>query len=88
MWYLDRPAGENKLREVVKDLCESTGFPGFFTNHSLQSTSTTTLYQNNVDEQIIQEITGQRSLAVRSYKRTSDSQCKAASNMIFHSQSK
>ena len=88
VWYLDRPAGENKLREVVKDLCESAGFPGFFTNHSLRSTSTTTLYQNNVDEQIIQEITGHRSLAVRSYKRTSNSQRKAASNMIFHSQTK
>ena len=67
---LDRPCGANKLREVIKDLCNAVGIQGYFTNHSLRSTSATCLYENNVDEQIIQEITGHRSLAVRSYKRT------------------
>ena len=85
-WYLDKPVGSNKLREVVKDLGKKAGLPGFYSNHSLHSTCATTLYQANVDEQLIQEITGHRSLAVRSYKRTCNSQRKAASQCIFSSQ--
>ena len=70
----------------MKELCKTAGLPGYYTNHSLRSTSATSMYQGNVDEQIIQEITGHRSLAVRSYKRTSDSQRKLASNIIFGTQ--
>ena len=58
-WYLDRPAGENKLRKVIKNLCSKAKLPGFYSNHSLRSTSATKLYQNNVDKQLIQEIMGQ-----------------------------
>ena len=63
-WFLDKAVGVNKLRVVVKELCKTGGITGFFTNHSLRSTSATTLYQSNVDEQLIQEFTGHRSLAV------------------------
>ena len=86
MWYCDRPVGAHKLREVVKEVCKTAGLPGFYTNHSLRSTSATKLYQGNFDKQLIQEITGHRSLAVRSYKRTSDNQRKVASNCIFSTQ--
>ena len=82
-WYLNRPAGVNRLRNAVKDMCTSAGLPGFYTNHSLRSTCATKLYQNDIDEQIIQEITGHRSLAVRAYKRTSDKQRKMASQCLF-----
>ena len=85
-WYLNRPVGENKLRDTIKDFCETAGLPGYYTNHSLRSTSATVMYQSDIDEQIIQEFTGHRSLAVRSYKRTCDSQRKRASNCIFESQ--
>ena len=82
-WYVNRPAGINRLRNVVKEMCHEAGLPGFYTNHSLRSTAATKMYQNNIDEQLIQEITGHRSLAVRSYKRTSDKQRKMASNCLF-----
>ena len=82
-WYLDRPVRVNRLRDNVKDLCSKAGFPGFFSNHSLRSTAATHMYRCNIDEQLIMEITGHHSLAVRSYKRTSQSQCKAASNCMF-----
>ena len=81
-WYMDRPVGANTLREVVKNLCETAGLPGFYTNHSLRSSSATRMYRNGVEEQLIQEITGHRSLAVRSYKRTSDQQHQKASQVI------
>ena len=82
-WFLNRPAGANKLRDVIKDMTKKEGFPGFFTNHSLRSTAATKMYRCNIDEQLIMEITGHRSLAVRSYKRTCDQQRKVASNVLF-----
>ena len=85
-WYLDRAVGANKLCDVIKDMTKTAGFPGFYSNHSLRSTCATSLYHANIDEQVIQEITRHRSLAVRSYKRTCDSQRKQASNCIFSTQ--
>ena len=83
MWYLNKPVGANTLREVVKNLCEKAGLSGFYTNHSLHATSATRMYQSDIEEQVIQEITGHRSLAVRSYKHTSESQRKLASKAVF-----
>ena len=81
-WYLDKPVGVNTLREVVKNLCEKSGMSGHFTNHSLRSSAVTRMYQGGVDEQVIQEITGHRSLAVRSYKRTCENQKCIASQIV------
>ena len=83
VWFQDRPAGCNRLRDTIKELCRSANLPGFYSNHSLRSVAATKMYRNNIDEQLIQEITGHRSVAVRSYKRTSNEQCKLASNCIF-----
>ena len=82
-WYVNRHAGVNTLWNAVREMCHNSGLPGYYTNHSLQSTAATKLYHNGVDEQLIMEITGHRSLAVRSYKRTSDKQRKFASNYLF-----
>ena len=82
-WFLDRPAGVHRLRDCVKKLCKDAKLPGFYSNHSLGSTAATSMYRGNIDEQLIQEITGHRSLAVCSYKRTCSSQRKSASNIIF-----
>ena len=52
-------------------------------NHSLRATSTSRLYQSGVDEQLVMERTGHRSLTgVRSYKRTSDEQREALSDIL------
>ena len=82
-WYLNRPAGINKLRNVVSDICRDTGLPGHYTNHTLRSGAATKMYQHDLDEQLIMEVTGHRSLAVRFYKRTSERQRKMASKCIF-----
>ena len=82
LWYFDKPVGENTLRDTVKNLCKSAGLPGYYTNHSLRSSSVTRMYHSGVEEQVIQEITGHRSNAVRSYKRTSQLQRKFASQAI------
>ena len=81
-WYLDGPVGANSLKEVVGDVCKKANLPGYYTNHSLRSSSATRMYHSGIDEQVIQEITGHRSLAVRSYKRTSDIQKRQASLVL------
>ena len=85
-WYMNRPAGINILWNSMRDLCWQASLPGYYTNHSLQSTVATKLYQNSVDKQLIMEITGHRSLAVCGYKRTLDRQRKLASNCLFMDQ--
>ena len=82
-WYTYQPVGVNKLQSVVKTVCKNAGLKGFYANHSLRSTAATRMYQNDCPEQIIQEVTGHRSLAVRSYKCTSELQKQQASASIF-----
>ena len=72
VWFDNIPVGVHRLQDTVARLCKVAGFTGYFTNHSLRATAATRLYSAGVDEQLISEKTGQRSLALRSYKRTSD----------------
>ena len=55
-----------------KKLCEIAKIEGKFSNHSLRATSTTRMFQQSVPEQVIKEITGHKSDAVRLYKRTNN----------------
>ena len=71
------------MRSFVKDLTTKAGIPGYYTNHSLRATGCTRMYNEDIDEQVIQEISGHRSLAVRSYKRTCDKQREKATKCIF-----
>ena len=82
-WYLNRPAGVNKLRNVVAHICHEAGLPGYYTNHSLCSTAATKMHQKDLDEQLIMEVMGHWSTAVHGYKRTSQRQKKMASKCIF-----
>ena len=83
VWYVDRPVGVNTLQSVVNNVCKEAGLNGYFTNHSLRATSATRMYQSNLPEQVIQETTGHRSLAIRSYQKTSENQKRKASEAIF-----
>ena len=74
-WFYAKPLGHNPLNNIVREMCKTAGISGYKTNDSLRATSATRLYQAGVDEQLIMERTGHRSLdGVRSYKRTSDEQ--------------
>ena len=73
-WFGDCPVGVNSLQKVVGNMCARAGFEGHYTNHSLRATSATRMYNAGVEEQVIQEFTGHHSLAIRSYKKTSDNQ--------------
>ena len=72
VWYRDACIGINPLRCTVRKMLEMAGFTmGNFRNHSLRSTCCTRLYDARKDEQLIKEISGHRSNAVRNYKQTS-----------------
>ena len=75
--------GHTTLAKTVTRLCKLAGIEGYKANHSLRATTTSRLYQSGVDEQLVMERTGHRSLeGVRSYKRTSDVQREALSDIL------
>ena len=83
IWYSCQPRGRHMLGEVFKKLCKLAGFSGRRSNHSCRASTATCMYDSGADEQLICERTGHRSIAVRSYKRTSNDQLKDVSNMLY-----
>lgn len=82
-WFSVKPLGHNPLNNMVREMCKAAEIEGFKTNHSLRATTATRLYQAGVDEQLIMERTGHRSLdGVRSYKRTSQEQQATLSDIM------
>lgn len=82
-WYSNKPLGHSTLSKTVARLCQEAGISGYKTNHLLRATAATRLYQSGVDEQLVMERTGHRSLeGVRTYKRTSDVQREALSDIL------
>lgn len=82
-WFSTAPIGKNKLAKAVSNMCKACNIQGYKTNHSLRATAATRLYSSGVDEQLVMERTGHRSLeGVRSYKRTSAEQREAVSDIL------
>ena len=74
-WFSRTPLGHNTLKNFMKNTCKKADIPGYKTNHSLQATTATRLYAKGIDEQLVMERTGHRSIeGVRSYKWTSNEQ--------------
>ena len=70
LWFSKQPVGHNTLKNTVARLCKAAGIDGFKTNHSLRATTATRLFHHAVDEQLIMQRTGHRSIdGIRSYKR-------------------
>ena len=64
------------LANTVACLCKQAGIQGHKINHSLWATVASRLYQAGVDEQLVMERTGYRSLdGIRSYQQTSEDLC-------------
>ena len=54
-WYSSTSLGHNKLRNAVANTCKQVGIQGYFTNHSLRTTTTICLYHAGIDEQLVME---------------------------------
>lgn len=85
-WYSDKPMGVNALKSVVKNITKNAGVEGKFSNHSLRVTTATRLFQRGVDEQIIKEVTGHKSDAVKMYKHSNTQVLRAASSTLSRNQ--
>ena len=82
-WFTVKPLGHNTLDNMVREMCKDAGITGHKTNHSLRATTATRLFHAGVDEQLIMERTGHRSMdGVRCYKRTSQEQHEVLSDIV------
>ena len=63
-WFSAIPLGHYSLGRTISRTCKVAGIGGYKTNHSLRTTAATRLYQSGVDEQLVMERTGERSLKV------------------------
>ncbi|CAC5358886.1 unnamed protein product [Mytilus coruscus] len=82
IWYADQPIGRHSLANIVASICQEAGIGGYHTNHSLRASAATRMYDAGVDEQLICEVTGHRSNAVRNYKRTNEKQKRKINSVI------
>ena len=82
VWYCDQPYGNHKVSKTIKEMCNKAGLEGKLTNHSLRAMSASRMYENDIPEQVIKEITGHKSDCVRTYKRTPDVIKERASSTI------
>ena len=82
-WFSTIPLRHNTLHSTIARMCNAAGISGFKTNHSLRATAATRLYQSGVDEQLVMERMGHRSIdGIRSYKRTADFQRENISDIL------
>ena len=82
-WFSRTPLGHNMLKNYVGNMCKNAGIKGYKTNHSLRATAATRLYLNGVDEQLVMQRTGHRSVeGIGSYKRTSREQQENVSDLL------
>ena len=82
-WYSCQPLGLGTLSKVITRLCYAGGFEGRYSNHSLCSTAVTGMYDNQMDEQQITEVTGHKSVAVQNYKHTSMKKQQEVSDVLY-----
>ena len=82
VWHSRQPLRRHKLGSMVKDICSKGNLGDYRTNHSLQATAATCLFDADIDEQLITEMTGHRSLVVRNYKRVSETKCQKINDVI------
>ena len=69
------PLGKNALSKMVKNMCSKASIEGNKTNHSLQTTGITNMFQTGISEKVIQDRSGHRFLdGLRKYERISEEQ--------------
>ena len=86
-WFPDKPVGVNSLKNVVSNMMKDAGIEGRFMNHSLRASTAMRMFRKGVDEQLIKEVTGHKSNAVRLYKRPSASLLDAACKTVVEKES-
>ena len=81
-WHSKKVLGIRAIEGLLKKMTDDAGFVGNFTCYSLRATLASRMYEQGLDEQLIQEQTGHTSSAVRNYKRTSDTLKRKVSSAV------
>ena len=75
--------GVNVLKNMLPDLCEKSGIGVRYTNHSLQATAITRMFNRGIPEKVIAETSAHRSTkALRYYEQTCEQQRQAVTAVI------
>ncbi len=74
VWYKTSRIGKHTIEAIIKNGASKLNFPpGKYVPHSIRATTTTQLYDMNVDNKSVMSITGHRSEAgLRSYQTVTD----------------
>ena len=80
--YGHEVVGQNKMKEVVKELLCSAKIDCYFTNHLLRRSGGSRLFQAGVEQKLVKELTGHRSDAIDCYQITSECQRQKFSGRI------
>ena len=81
--FTNQRVGINVLKNVLPELSEKSGIQVRYTNHSLRATAITRMFNGEVDEKVIAETSGHRSLkALRSYEHTCKRKLQDVSRII------
>ena len=57
-WHSTQVFGLNKIKLTVKEMLKSAKLDGFFTNHSLRCTGTSTIFQAGLDQKLVKDYLG------------------------------
>ena len=63
-------------------MMSEAGVEGYYTNHSLRATTVSRLFQNDVGDKLIKEVTGHRSDALQGYKKETEEQLLKVSKIV------
>ena len=80
-WYEHAPVGKEKLRTFVATMCQEAGIAPK-TNHSLRATGATALFNANVLEKLIRDVTGHHSNLLQLYEHSTLQQKQAVSSVL------
>ena len=80
-WYERALVGKEKLRTFVATMCQEAGIAPK-TNHSLRATGATALFNANVLEKMIRDVTGHRSNSLQLYEHPTLQQKQAVSSVL------
>ena len=73
---------KNTLGEYLQKIMEKGDIEGHFQNHSLPKATTTQLFEQGMDPQLIKEVTGHKSNAVMLYKKSNLKMKQKLSDML------
>ncbi|XP_071142948.1 uncharacterized protein [Mytilus edulis] len=82
-WFKNMAMGKNTIGKIVKTMAEEGGIEGRKVNHSARKTGITTLIHNGVQDTLVQQHSGHKSLAsINNYSKASINQQREMSSVL------